>query len=293
MNFVLVHGGWHGGWCWREVEKRLQAGGHRVFAPSLTGLAERSHLIHAVAGPDTHVEDIVRIIEFNSLSDVILVGHSYGGMVITGVASRLTDHIAALVYLDAFVPTENHMAANRMANPERVREIEKAIQSDGTILPTGFERWVTSEENIRWLEKMCTPHPANCFSNGVTLSGNEDRISRRHFILCEHHKPSPFWQFYDRYKEDPTWHVSTLPCLHDAMIEMPQEVTDIILEASKLMALPQYSPHFRRPATRRLLRLRRSQSGRRRIWINWQARVRGSLPASRRLWCASRRVHQF
>ena len=228
MTIILVHGGWHGGWVWDDVAAHLRARGHTVFAPSLTGLAERSHLIASVDGPDTHVEDIVRIIEFNRLDDVILVGHSYGGMIITGVASRLPGRIAALVYLDAFVPTESGMPANRMANPERVREIERAIRRDGTILPNGFERWASAPQDVEMLKARCTPHPASCFNRGVTLTGGEAGIRHHSFILCARHKPSPFWQFHDRYKNDPAWQVTSLDCLHDAMIEMPAQVAELI-----------------------------------------------------------------
>lgn len=228
MNFVLVHGGWHGGWCWREVQERLRALGHRVFAPTLTGLGERRHLIDAVTGPETHVDDVCNVIRFEDLQDVALVGHSYGGMIITGVASRIADRIAGLVYVDAFVPTRSGQATNAMANPERVKEIEKSIQSDGTIAASGIERWTADPEKIAWLKTMCTPHPAACFGNGVELSGAERKIRNRLFVLAERHKPSNFWQFYDRYKDNPDWQVEVLDCLHDVMIEMPAELSGLL-----------------------------------------------------------------
>lgn len=227
-TIVLVHGGWHGGWVWDRVATRLRSRGHAVFAPSLTGLAERAHLLHAVQGPDTHVQDIVQLLAFNDLTDVTLVGHSYGGMVIAGVASRVPERIASLIYLDAFVPTETGMPAHQMATPERAAEIQRAIRPDGTIAPTGFERWSASPETIAWLRAKTTPHPASCFQNGVTLTGAERSIQRRHFILCEQHRPSPFWQFYDRYRDDSSWRVSRLDCLHDAMVERPDELAQLI-----------------------------------------------------------------
>ena len=104
--FVLVHGAWHGGWCWADVAGVLQAAGHRVFAPSLTGLADRAHLFGAQVTLATHVEDVVRLIEFERLDGCVLVGHSYAGNVITGVADRLRDRIRHYVYLDAVVPDD-------------------------------------------------------------------------------------------------------------------------------------------------------------------------------------------
>ncbi|MEM9012095.1 MAG: alpha/beta hydrolase [Pseudomonadota bacterium] len=232
MIFVLVHGGWHGGWCWRPVAERLKAAGHQVFAPTLTGLGERQHLLHAVESPETHVADIVNLIRWNDLSDIVLVGHSYGGMIITGTASALAERIRALVYLDAFVPTESGQAASDMAPPGRAAEIAAAIQPDGTITPNGFERWAASPERIAWLRRMCTPHPAACFGKGVALSGREREVASRSFILCEAHNPSPFWQFYERYVDDPGWQVHRLPCLHDAMLEMPEELTALLLRSA-------------------------------------------------------------
>lgn len=227
--FVLIHGGWHGGWCWDEVADRLRNGGHRAFAPTLTGLGERSHLIDCVTGPDTHVKDVENLIRWRNLDDVVLVGHSYGGMVITGVASAVPERIGRLVYLDAFVPTVGGVAANVLSTPGRAAEIASARRSDGHIDPTGFHRWVSDPEKIEWLKSRCTPHPATCFGNGVTLSGREAEVPRKDYILCERHEPSPFRQFHELYADRPGWRSFTLPCLHDAMIEMPDELTEILL----------------------------------------------------------------
>ena len=228
MNIVLVHGGWHGGWCWKHIAARLRASSHSVFAPTMTGLGERSHLIAQVDGPETHVVDICNVIRWNELDEVMLVGHSYGGMIITGAASQMPDRIASLVYLDAFVPTENNQAASSMANPERVAEIKASIQEDGTILPNGFERWSADPGTIAWLKTMCTPHPAACFGKGVTLTGQQNSIGSRTFILAGQHDPSPFQQFYQLYKNDPAWNVHVMDCLHDVMLEKPEELSDLL-----------------------------------------------------------------
>src|SRR5215211_1043953 len=116
-TFVLVAGAWHGGWCWRKVTPLLRAAGHEVFAPTLTGLGERSHLAHPDVGLTTHIQDIVNLLEYEDLNDVVLVGHSYSGMVITGVAEQVPGRLAHLVYLDAFVP-ENGQALVDLLPPE-------------------------------------------------------------------------------------------------------------------------------------------------------------------------------
>ena len=229
MTFVLVHGGWHGGWCWAGVAHRLHAQGQAVYAPSLTGLGERRHLIEAVKGPDTHVADIVNLIDAYELDRVVLVGHSYGGMIITGVASTIPERLTSLVYVDAFVPTKSGQSASAMANPERAAEVMASIKPDGTIPPSGFKRWSEDPQVIAWLKQKCTPHPASCFGKGVTLTGRQNNIASKTFVLCEKHQPSPFWQFHDRYRDDPSWSVHRLNCLHDAMIDKPEELTDILL----------------------------------------------------------------
>src|SRR4051812_30047626 len=103
-TFVLVHGAWHGGWCYDEVAKRLRSEGYDVYTPTLTGLGERSHLLSPEINLDTHIQDVLNVIRWQDLETIVLCGHSYGGMVVTGVADVVPDRIASLVYLDAYVP---------------------------------------------------------------------------------------------------------------------------------------------------------------------------------------------
>ena len=116
-TFVLVHGAWHGGWCYKRVAQILRKAGHEVYTPTLTGLGERSHLMSPTVNLDTHVQDIGNVIRWEELSDLVLCGHSYGGMVITGVADKVPDKIKALVYLDAFVPSNGEAIADGL-DPE-------------------------------------------------------------------------------------------------------------------------------------------------------------------------------
>lgn len=232
-NIVLVHGGWHGGWAWREVEDLLRARGHRVFSPTMTGLGERAHLAHPDITPDLHVEDICGVLKFEDLSDVTLVGHSYGGFVIAGVASQMPDCVSALVYLDAFVPDVSGQAAFDIGTPERAEEIRATMTGGYLVPPSGFERWSSDPTKQKWLAKMVTPHPIRCFSEGPTLTGAEKTIARKMHIICAHHRPSPFWSFHDRYKNEPDWRVEQLGCLHDAMIELPAQTADLIHDMTR------------------------------------------------------------
>lgn len=229
-NYVLVHGGWHGGWCWREVENVLRTQGHSVFSPTMTGLGERSHLIDSVKGPDTHVTDIVNVIRWNELNEVVLVGHSYGGMIITGVSTQIPERIKTLAYLDAFVPTQSGQSASDLSIASRAGEIARAAEGHKHVPPNGFERWTSSTEKQDWLRRMTTAHPRPCFGEGVSaITDPSTQDLTRLYILCTQHDPSPFIQFHQRYQDDKLWHCETLNCLHDAMVEKPKELADILM----------------------------------------------------------------
>src|SRR5713101_7446751 len=135
-TFVLVHGGWVGGWCWRRDTPLLEAAGHRVFTPTLTGLGARAHSYTAPIDLDTHIEDVVSVLQYEDLHEVVLVGHSYGGMVITGAAERAAERLAHLCYLDAFVPEDGQALAD-LVGPELRARMQTALQtqSDGWRLP--------------------------------------------------------------------------------------------------------------------------------------------------------------
>ena len=130
VTFVLVHPAWLGGWCWRKVTPLLRARGHEVFTPTLTGLGERSHLAKRDIGLETHIQDVVNVLEYEDLSRVILVANSSGGVVITGVADRLPERIARLVYVDAFVPEDGQSLLD-IIPPERRPVMESLVRTEG------------------------------------------------------------------------------------------------------------------------------------------------------------------
>src|SRR5580700_4446867 len=126
-TFVLVHGAWHGGWCWQRVAERLRSGGHAVFTPTLTGLGERSHLLRAGIDLKTHIADVVNVMKWEGLSDVVLCGHSYGGFVISGVAEQMAPAIRSIVFLDAFVPRNGENTLD-LTGPAVQEGIRNALQ---------------------------------------------------------------------------------------------------------------------------------------------------------------------
>lgn len=188
-TYVLVHGGGHGGWCYQPVARVLRAKGHEVYAPSLTGLAEREHLMSADIDLNTHITDIVKLLQYEDLRDVILVGHSYGGMVITGVADRATDRIANVVYLDAAYPMNGQSLVDVAGEfILAARNKSKVVNGVELVLfpgedPMGFFG-VTDPEQIAWMKPKLTPHPWKCFDTKLVLN-NEDAMRRlpQSFIL--------------------------------------------------------------------------------------------------------------
>jgi pimeloyl-ACP methyl ester carboxylesterase len=224
-TFVLVHGAWHGGWCWRFLRPFLK--GHEVFAPSLTGLGERKHLARPDIDLDTHIGDIVSILEMEDLREVILVGHSYGGMVVTGAADRAPTRIKRIVYLDAFVP-ENGKCTLDYVVPERAARMREEGERTGSVTPPPLSLWgLTKPEHVDFVKPREVPHPYRTMSQAIRLSGNAERIPKT-FVYCSSPATGSFDRFATRYRDDPAWSFYELKTGHDAMILMPERVAEIL-----------------------------------------------------------------
>ena len=232
--FVLVHGAWHGGWCWAQAEDALREKGHRALAPTLTGLGERSHLLTSEIDSDLHVMDVVNVLKWAELDDVVLVGHSYGGLIVTGVAGQVPERVRALVYLDAFVPEESGVSLFARGHPERMARFQAEIDSGAAaVQPDSFDAWTEDERIKDWLKSMCTPQPAGTFAGGVTLTGREVEVAHRYYILCERNRPSAFWKEHDRVKGRPGWKTDRIATMHDAMVEAPDELARLLDEFAR------------------------------------------------------------
>ena len=233
-TFVLVHGAWHGGWCWKRVRPLLAAKGHDVFTPTLTGVGERSHLLSRETRLETHITDILNVIRWEELSDIVLCGHSYGGMVISGVADRVADRIRSLVYLDAFVPVDGQSTLDFMP-PDRAQMFLDGAEAQGEgwrMPPIPAAVFKVREENQAWVDQQCTPHPVACFEEKIRLTGALDRIARRTFILAADYNPSGFQGIAQRLKQDPSWNVVSVPCGHDVMVDLPRELADLLIASA-------------------------------------------------------------
>ncbi len=232
-TFVLVHGAWAGSIVWKPIEERLRKAGHEVLRPTLTGVGERKHLASRSVNLDTHIQDVLGVIDYEDLNKFVLVGHSYGGMVVTGVADAIPDKIASLVYLDAFVP-ENGQSLFGLVPQDAPRPDRAPIPAAEDYLtpPLPPEAFGTpSAEVLDFFHRKTAPQPTACFTQGVKLTGGIDRIKRKTYIYCNVPAPTTFTQFYEKLKGKPGWTMHTLPCTHMAQSDMPNELTQLLLQA--------------------------------------------------------------
>jgi pimeloyl-ACP methyl ester carboxylesterase len=231
-TFVLVHGAWHGGWCWRRVADRLEKGGHRVFAPTMTGLGERSHLIDLKPDLTMHITDIVNVIKWENLSDIVLVGHSNGGFIISGVAEKIEPAIASLVFLDAFVP-ENGESLAEIASP-RVREGIQAILQKGelSMAPPKAAFFQVNEKDRAWVDEKCTPQPVGTLTQKIALGGARERIAKKAYVRAKGYGSPGFDAIHAKLQTNPAWRVYEMPSGHDAMVDMPDRLVEILLEVA-------------------------------------------------------------
>ena len=231
-TFVLVHGAWHGSWCWKRVRRALQAQGHDVFTPTLTGVAERSHLLSRQVNLETHILDVENLMRWEELSDVVLCGHSYGGCVISGVADRVPDRIRALVYLDAFVLEAGENLAQHVPEVQYKQLLEgvKAVGEGWKVPPIPAEVFNVNAGDREWVNRQCTMQPLETFQQPISLSGGLHKIKNVTFILATGFvEGSPFPPFYEKAKAK-GWTTITVPCGHDVMLDLPEELTRVLLD---------------------------------------------------------------
>jgi pimeloyl-ACP methyl ester carboxylesterase len=237
-NFVLVHGAWHGGWCYRDTAAALRAAGHTVFTPTLSGVGERFHQSSERITLETHIRDVCGCLEWEGLDNVILCGHSYGGMVITGVADRMASRIKSLVYLDAFVPEHGQSLINLLdlaLAPEVAAQFvggfRGAAQADhsGLTQPIPAEVFNIAQRNRAWVDKLCRPQSLATFEMPVLLSGEGAKVKQRLYILADGWDPSPFRHFAAKHKGQAGWRITSMPCGHDVMVDLPKELAAELL----------------------------------------------------------------
>jgi len=220
-TFVLVHGAWYGGWCWRRVADRLTAHGHYVVAPTLSGVGERSHLASDSITLATQIDDVINEIKWKDLDDIVLVGHSFGGIVITGAAETIRERIGAIVYVDAFIPLDGQSMADLRANR-------------GTPLPASAvpappaSYFKVNAKDAAWVNSKVTPHPTKCLTEPVRVTGAYQQVPRKTYIRAPVFPQPAFDDAYVRCRADPAWKTFEMTGGHALMIDQPEQLTRIL-----------------------------------------------------------------
>ena len=239
--FVLVHPAWHGAWFWKKVVPLLRRRGHVVFTPTLTGLGERSHLARAEIGLDVHVTDVVNVLKYEDLRDVVLVGHSSSGAVITGVADRTPAQVAHVIYLDAFVP-EDGQAVLDLITPERRQMMQTLVKAEGNgwllprFAPPPWETivrdmWgVTDQDDVRWMLERLGPTPFGHLKDPVHRTNPAAEKVPRAYIRCRQFPSPRFDQHAEMAQRSPLWRYRELAAPHHAPVTLPGNVTDLLLQ---------------------------------------------------------------
>jgi pimeloyl-ACP methyl ester carboxylesterase len=229
--FVLVHGAYHGGWCWRDTATVLRGQGHTVYCPSLTGLGERAHLASLEVGLPTHIDDIANLIHWEDLQEVILVGHSYGGVVIGGVADALAHKIKALVFVDALLPQDG-LSVMQYQTPERAEFLRnRARKHDGWRLPpiSAAVYGIDDPDKARWVDEKCVAHPLATFEDRQKLSGAWQDVSSLSYIRCTQSGLDYLDRFSEHAAAEPKWRVHYMPTGHDCMVTEPDHLAALLM----------------------------------------------------------------
>lgn len=221
-TYVLIPGACHGAWCFDDLAAALRKGGHRVLAYTLTGVAERAHLAHAGVNLDTHIADVVNAVKVDTDDDrLVLVGHSYGGMVITGVADRIPQRVDALVYLDALVPHDGESCWHLVNDEERNWYLD--VDDTGYGVPP-----------LPFFDDRASAHPLASFLQRIRLTGDLSGFRRRHFVYALRWPgDSPLRPSYERVRDDPSWNVHELDGGHNLMRDNPDDLVRILLDAAQ------------------------------------------------------------
>ncbi|GGS91706.1 alpha/beta fold hydrolase [Nonomuraea spiralis] len=219
-TYVLIPGMCHGGWCFDDLAEGLRAHGHRVHALTLTGLAERAHLLHAGVNLDTHLQDVIAYMEAYDVRDAVLVGHSYGGMVITGVADRVPERVSALVHMDAMVPGDGDSCWGLVSDRERAWYAD-VVENGYGVRPLPF------------FDPRATPHPLASLLQPLRLTGGLSAVRRLVYVYAAAWDgESPFTPTYLRLRDDPAWTAHALDGGHNLMRDTPDALLKILLQAA-------------------------------------------------------------
>ena len=226
-TFLVCHGAWSAGWAWKKMHPLMVAAGHRLVTPTYTGLGEREHLANPSIDLETHIQDILNVITYEDLRDIVLIGHSYGGMVATGVADRARDRIAQLIYLDAFVPDDGQSLLD-LNEPARQRMQELAKSGDGWRVPPNPTPPDTSQADVEWLSQRRVDMPIKCFEIKLKLHGGELTLPRSYIFASRITPADTFRRFAKRAKSEPGWRYFEIDASHSPHVTAPEALMTLL-----------------------------------------------------------------
>jgi pimeloyl-ACP methyl ester carboxylesterase len=226
-TFLVCHGAWGAGWAWKKMHPLMQAAGHRLVTPTCTGLGERAHLANPSIDLETHIRDILNVIQYEDLREVVLIGHSYGGMVATGVADRARDRIAQLIYLDAFVPEDGQSLLD-LNEPARQRMQQQARDGDGWRVPPLPTPPDTDPADLEWLNARRVDMPLKCFEEKIRLPHGAPPVPRSYIYATRISPADTFGQFSRRFKNDSGWDYHEIDASHSPAVTAPETLMALL-----------------------------------------------------------------
>ena len=229
-TFLVCHGAWSAGWAWKKMHSLMAARGHRLVTPSYTGLGERAHLATPAIDLETHIQDILNVIKYEDLRDIVLIGHSYGGMVPTGVADRARDRVSQLIYIDAFVPDDGQCLLDLLpgSEPQRMRQLAKS--GDGWRVPPNPTPPDTLPADVEWLTARRVDMPIKCFESALKLHGGELTLPRSYIYATRKSPVDAFGPFAARAKNEPGWRYFEIDASHSPNVSAPEALMALLEE---------------------------------------------------------------
>jgi pimeloyl-ACP methyl ester carboxylesterase len=232
-TFVLVHGAWHGGWCWRRVSDLLEKKGHKVFTPTMTGLGERSHLLSKDIILDTHITDIVNVFKWEDLKDVCLVVHSYGGWPGSGALEQIGDRVSSIVWLDAFKPENGQRGFDFASEFSRKALLEAVEKGEPGRRGPKAEAFHVNEKDRAWVDSKTTPQPNGVALQPIKLTGAREKVAKKTYIRAAKYPQPAFDKALAECKADKTWRTfETTTAGHDVMVDTPDWLVEVMLQVS-------------------------------------------------------------
>ena len=230
-TFLICHGAWSAGWAWKKVRPLLRAAGHDVFTPTYTGVGERAHHASPSVDLEMHIKDVLAVIEFEDLSEIILVGHSYGGMVATGVADRVPERIRHVIYLDAFVPGDGQSLFDLRfpGNPAPAR----MPSGEDWLVPPNPTPPDTLPEDLAWLTPRRRPQPVKTFTQPLKLRNGAANLPRSYIYCTRKADDDVFLQFSERLKKDPGWRYYEMEASHSPNVTAPEALVKLLCDVAR------------------------------------------------------------